>query len=95
MTAAPRNTSPGEVATGIVLARRTCCSVGEAAALREETGKSTEEAPRGRGPSTYARITKLMSGRANSQQGLTITCKDPSYKEIENGGRVLVWRVSP
>jgi hypothetical protein len=31
----------------------------------------------GRGPSTYARIAEIMSGKAISQQGLTTTCKDP------------------
>jgi len=38
---------------------------------------STEEALRGRGPSTCERIAKIKSGRAISQQGLTATCKDP------------------
>jgi hypothetical protein len=32
------------------------------------------------GPSTYARIAEIMSGRADFQQGLTTTCKDPAYK---------------
>jgi hypothetical protein len=32
---------------------------------------------RGRGPSTYARIAEIMSGKAISQQGLMTTCKDP------------------
>ena len=32
------------------------------------------------GPSTYARIAEIMSGRAVSQQGLATTCKDPAYK---------------
>jgi hypothetical protein len=49
-----------------------------------------------RGPSTYARIAEIMSGKAISQQGLTATCKDP-LKEAKAGviGRVLVWRMSP
>jgi len=41
---------------------------------------STEGALRGRGPCTYTRIVEIMSGRADSQQGLATTCKDPTYK---------------
>lgn len=38
----------------------------------------------------------LTSGRANSQQRLTTTCKDPQYKaKAEIWGRDLVWRMSP
>jgi hypothetical protein len=33
------------------------------------------------GPSTYARVAEIMSGRANSQQGLAATCKDLACKE--------------
>ena len=32
------------------------------------------------GPSTFARIAEIMSGRAAYQQGLATTCKDPTYK---------------
>ena len=60
--------------------RRTFEAVGEAEALREETGKSNEGALRGMGPGTYTRIAEITSGRANSQQGLMTTCKDPVYK---------------
>jgi hypothetical protein len=38
------------------------------------------------GPSAYTRIAEIMSGRANSQQGLVTTCKDPSHKENEAMG---------
>jgi hypothetical protein len=65
---------------------RTAQSYGEAEVLWEETGMSTKGAPRGRGPGTYARIVEITSGRANSQQGLVTTCKDPSYKENEAMG---------
>jgi len=47
------------------------------------------------GPSTYARVAEITSGRAISQQGLTATCKDPLYKETEVSGRVWDWRMSP
>ena len=33
------------------------------------------------GPSTYARVAEITSGRAISQQGLTATCKDRVHKE--------------
>ncbi len=32
------------------------------------------------GPSTYARVAEITSGRAISQQGLTATCKDRAHK---------------
>ena len=36
------------------------------------------------GPSTYARIAEIMSGKAIFQQGLATTCKDLRFKsEIE------------
>jgi len=31
-------------------------------------------------PGTYARIAEIMSGAADSQQGLVATCKDSLYK---------------
>jgi len=44
-------------------------------------GKKRANAPGGHcgvgGPSTYARIAEIMSGKAISQQGLMTTCKDP------------------
>ena len=46
-------------------------------------------ARRGKGPSTYARIAEITSGRAISQQGLATTCKDPAHKaraEARGGG---------
>jgi len=63
----------------------------EADVLREETGICTGEALRGMGPSACTRIVEIKSGRANSQQGLTATCKDsPIEAEAEEGERVLV-----
>jgi len=44
---------------------------------------------RGMGPSTYARIAEITSGRAIAQQGLATTCKDPARKaraEARGGG---------
>jgi hypothetical protein len=82
MTAAPKWNSPLKLHYGGGIARRTPVSWGEADVLREETSASTEGARRGRGPSAYTRIAEITSGRANSQQGLVATCKDPPYKEI-------------
>jgi hypothetical protein len=42
------------------------------------------------GPSTYARVAEITSGRAISQQGLTATCKDRVHKE-ESEARGGVW----
>jgi len=56
---------------------RTRPPLGEADVLREEPGRCTGETSRGRGPSAYARIAEITSGRAISQQGLATTCKDP------------------
>ncbi len=57
---------------------------------------STRRARRGKGPSAYARIAEIMSGRAISQQGLATTCEDLVY-EANAGGtrRDLVWRMGP
>jgi len=75
----PENKYPVEVALqGVFLVCRTCDVWGEAVAFREEAGKSTGRTSRGRGPSTYAWIAEIMSGRIISQQGLAATCKDPS-----------------
>jgi hypothetical protein len=52
----------------------------EANVPEEEAGKCTRETQRSMGPSTYARIAEIMSGRAVSQQGLVTTCEDPTYK---------------
>jgi len=70
---------------------RTSQNLREPDVLQEETGMSTEGTPRGKGPSTYARIAEITSGRANSQQGLATTSKDlPTEVKTEGGGRVLV-----
>ena len=53
-------------------------------------------ARRGKGPSTYARIAEIMSGRAIAQQGLATTCKDRAHNGSTGGaGRGMVWRMSP
>jgi hypothetical protein len=65
-----------------MFACRTCLSLGEAGAVREEAGKCTGWTRRGTGPSTSAQTVELTSGRANSQQGLTATCKDPGHERI-------------
>jgi hypothetical protein len=76
--------------------RRSRSLWGEAAAFREETGKSIGRASRGMGPSACARIAETTSGRAISQQGLATTCKDSSDEgKPEVGERDLAWRMSP
>jgi len=77
MTAAPKSYASLKLHYGEHLACQTSKPLGEAEVLREETGKSTEGTLRGTGPSTYARIAEITSGRANSQQGLAATCEDP------------------
>jgi hypothetical protein len=44
--------------------------------LGKETGRGTEGARRGTGPSTYTKIVEITSGRTIFQQGLAATCKD-------------------
>ena len=49
----------------------------------------SQGARRGRGPSAYARIAEIMSGRAIAQQGLATTCKDRAHdgQPEARGGR--------
>jgi hypothetical protein len=61
--------------------RRSGCNAAEAVTLWEETGESTREASRGKGPGTYGWIAEIASGRTTNQQGLATTCEDPSNKE--------------
>ena len=77
MTAAPKNGSLPKLLCRDNLACRTRFLWGEADVSWEEVGKCTSWARRGMGPSAYARIVEIMSGRAISQQGLATTCKDP------------------
>jgi len=79
MTAAPKRDPLLKLHYRDRLVCRACPSCGEAEAFREETGKCTGKALRGRGPSNHARIVEIMSGRADSQQGLAATCKDLLY----------------
>ena len=96
MTAASIYGSPPKLLCGGKSARRTRFPWGEADVFREETEKSSRRAWRGRGPSAYARIAEITSGRAISQQGLATTCKDRLTKEeTEAGERDLAWRMSP
>jgi len=70
---------------------RTSFSCREAEVLGEEMGICIQETWRGMGPGDYTRIAEIMLGRAISQQGLAITCKDPLTKETNQGdGRDLV-----
>jgi hypothetical protein len=77
-------------------ARRTRLLWGEADVPGEEADMCSQGARRGRGPSAYARVAEIMSGRAISQQGLATTCKDPAHNGHTGGaGRGMVWRMSP
>lgn len=78
MTAASKHGSLWKLLCREIIARRTRFHWGEAGVLGEEMGKSTRGARRGMGPSTCARVVGIMSGRTNSQQGRTTTCKDPA-----------------
>ena len=77
-------------------ARRTRLLWGEAGVPGEEADMRSQGARRGRGPSAYARIAEIMSGRAIAQQGLATTCKDRAHNGQTGGaGREMVWRMSP
>ena len=89
MTAASKLGSPPKLPCGDRFARRTRLTWGETGVLGEEADTRSRGARRGKGPSTYARIAEIMSGRAISQQGLATTCKDPARKaraEARGGG---------
>ena len=75
MTAASIYGSPPKLLCGGKSARRTRFPWGETGVLGEATDKGSRGAWRGMGPSTYARVAEITSGRAISQQGLTATCK--------------------
>ena len=80
MTAAPKYGSLLTLHCRDNFACRTHLPWREAGALEEGMGKCTRETRRGMGPSAYARIAEIMSGRAIPQQGLATTCKDPAYE---------------
>ena len=81
MTAASIYASPPKLLCGGKSARRTRFPWGETGVLGQGTDTSSQGAWRGMGPSTYARVAEITSGRAISQQGLTATCKDRAHKE--------------
>jgi len=80
MTAASIYGSPPKLLCGGKSARRTRFPWGETGVLGEATDICNRGAWRGMGPSTYARVAEITSGRAISQQGLTATCKDRAHK---------------
>lgn len=80
MTAASIYGSPPKLPCGGKSARRTRFPWGETGVLGEGTDECGRGAWRGMGPSTYARVAEITSGRAISQQGLTATCKDRAHK---------------
>ncbi len=64
--------------------RRSRCNEAESVTLWEETGESTREASRGKGPGTDGGIAEITLGRAIFQQGLATTWEDPA----NNGNRI-------
>ncbi len=80
MTAAPKLRSLSKLHCRDNFACRTRLPWREAGALEVGMGTCTRETRRGMGPSAYARIAEIMSGRAIPQQGLVTTCKDPAYE---------------
>jgi hypothetical protein len=80
MTAAPKLRSLLKLHCRDFLTCRTRFPWREAGVLGEEMGKSIRGTWRGMGPSAYARIAEIMSGRAIFQQGLATTCKDLVYE---------------
>jgi hypothetical protein len=80
MTAASINGSPRKLPCGDKSARRTRFPWGETGVLGEATDVRSQGVRRGMGPSAYARVVEITSGRAISQQGLTATCKDLVHK---------------
>jgi len=95
MTAASK-LGPHRSCRGGKFARRTRLLWGEAGVPGEEADMRSQGARRGRGPSAYARIAEIMSGRAIAQQGLVTTCKDRAHNGQTGGaGREMVWRMSP
>ena len=96
MTAASKLGSPPKLPCGGRFARRTRLTWGETGVLGEEADMCSQGARRGKGPSTYARIAEITSGRTIAQQGLATTCKDPAHNANSGGaGRTMVWRMSP
>jgi hypothetical protein len=83
MSAAPKYGSLLKLHYRDILVRRICSLEDEAVAFREETSESTGKVLRGMGPDTITRTAEIMSGRANSQQGLMTTCKDSPHKEAK------------
>ncbi len=86
----PRNGAPyGSRCTGYRGKADPVITRGRPMRLREETGTCTADAHRGRGPSTQGQICGLTSGRANCQQGLVATCKDPSKeRQLSSAGGI-------
>ena len=82
MTAASKTGSLLKLHSRDSFVRRTRFSWREVGVVGEEVGKRTRRARRGMGPSAYARIAEITSGRAISQQGLVTTCKDPPTKGV-------------
>jgi hypothetical protein len=76
MTAASIYGSPQKLLWGNST-RRTRFPWAETGVFGEATDMCNQRGWRGMGPSIYARVAEIMSGRAISQQGLTATCKDP------------------
>jgi hypothetical protein len=89
MTAASKYSSLLKLHRRGISVRRTRFPWREAEALEEEMGTSTRGGWRGMGPSAYARVAEIMSGRSPTQQALARTCKDRvsmGRPEVHGGG---------
>ncbi len=80
MTAAPKYGSLWKLHCRDSFAGRARFPWREADVLGEEMSECIRGTWRGMGPSAYARIAEIMSGRIISQQGLATTCKDLVYE---------------
>lgn len=78
----PRNGVPPEVAIRrAVVQCRPCPNVGEAEAMREETGESTAGTTGVEVQAPRERLAEITSGRTMMQQGPRATCKDLWHKD--------------
>ena len=72
----PRNARHTEIASVGGVDSRPAAVTGKADVLREEMGKCTVGATGVRAQASRGGSAEITPGRANFQQGLTVTCKD-------------------
>ena len=96
MTAVAKTTPAQKSLSGTMRESRPISPWGRPKSCWEATGKSTARPAVTEVLASKERLAEITSGRANSQQGLATTCKDPPYRAVpEIGGRDLVRRMSP